>query len=213
MLWAKAGTPMGGGHTKILSGEVTWCSTCGAYADAKAIGLTKECKGHPKRGGSYGGAWGQLRKLLRGVHPRNNLPLPDGIDERGRPFCPLSCSSGVYINAIGNRPKQCDSVSVVQPPSDTLRPQTPTAVTTANAEGEGGKNARQKMQDMLARVRMKEAAAIARRESLIVNAELTAAPIEDEVTKPPRKLARQRAQPPVSSRPLTWRGLTRVSRR
>jgi hypothetical protein len=86
MVWADAGATYGGGHTRVLSGDVTWCSTCGAYADARAIGLAKPCPGPPKRGGHYGGAWGKLRKLLRGVHPRTSLPMPAGVDERGRPI-------------------------------------------------------------------------------------------------------------------------------
>ena len=58
------------GHTRVYSGEVVWCSTCGAYADKKAHGMKGLCKGAPKReeeGGKqrYGGMWGQLRKLMR----------------------------------------------------------------------------------------------------------------------------------------------------
>ena len=29
------------GHTRVYSGEVVWCSTCGAYADKKAHGMKR----------------------------------------------------------------------------------------------------------------------------------------------------------------------------
>ena len=64
-----------GGHTRVYSGEVVWCSTCGAYADKKAHGMQTICKGAPVREEEngkykYGGMWGQLRKLMRRIHPK-----------------------------------------------------------------------------------------------------------------------------------------------
>ena len=37
------------GHTRVYSGEVVWCSTCGSYADKKAHGMQTVCKGAPVR--------------------------------------------------------------------------------------------------------------------------------------------------------------------
>ena len=145
---------------------------------------------------------------MRGVHPRSNLPLPYGLDEQGDPFCPTSRSNGVYVNAIGSRPKQRDSVTGMQPPLPcTLMPRTATAGITTTAEGEGGKTARQNMQDMLARVRMKEAVAVAHRGSIGVAAKVPAAPIEVEAAEPPSKLARRESQPASVEQTV---GLTRT---
>lgn len=44
---AEAGVAIGSGHSVVLSGEVAWCTECGSYANAKAIGLSKPCKGAP----------------------------------------------------------------------------------------------------------------------------------------------------------------------
>ena len=64
--WAKANVAranrnemIGPGHQLVLSEDgVTWCLMCGRYADAKAVGLTEQCKGVPKWGGNYGGGMG-----------------------------------------------------------------------------------------------------------------------------------------------------------
>jgi hypothetical protein len=57
------------------------------------------------------------------------------------------------------------------------------------------KTAKQKMADMLARVRMKEAAAIARCQHPAPLAELPAAQVEAEVDEPPMKVARCELHP------------------
>lgn len=45
------------GHTRVHSGEVVWCSTCGAYADKKAHAMQKLCNGAPQRGTHYECMW------------------------------------------------------------------------------------------------------------------------------------------------------------
>ena len=45
------------GHARVHSGEVVWCSTCGAYAHEKAHGMQPRCNGAPQRGTRYGGMW------------------------------------------------------------------------------------------------------------------------------------------------------------
>jgi hypothetical protein len=66
---AEQGISLGGGHSRMLSGDVLWCGTCGCYADGKAVGLAAPCAGPPAKNG-YGGMWGQLRKLRSCRHPR-----------------------------------------------------------------------------------------------------------------------------------------------
>ena len=48
--WAEAARRMadngvidGGGHARMISGEVIWCSTCGAYADLSVSGPKEAC--------------------------------------------------------------------------------------------------------------------------------------------------------------------------
>ena len=56
-------------HEPVWSGEIVFCTVCGAYAESKAVKLRGECNGKPKFDGTYGGAWGQHRKLVNGRHP------------------------------------------------------------------------------------------------------------------------------------------------
>ena len=70
------------GRTRVYSGEVVWCSTCGAYADKKAHGMQTIFKGAPVREEvdgkyKYGGMWGQLRKLMRRIHPRTGEAMQE----------------------------------------------------------------------------------------------------------------------------------------
>ena len=69
-------------HDPVWSGEIVFCTICGAYAESKAVKLKGECRGKPNIDGSYGGAWGQHRKLTNGRHPRSNdvLPPPKRLD-------------------------------------------------------------------------------------------------------------------------------------
>ena len=62
-------------HDTVTSGNVVWCVLCGAYAEAKAAKLIGQCNGKPNRGKGYGWAWGQHKKLTRGVHPRTGEAL------------------------------------------------------------------------------------------------------------------------------------------
>ena len=76
------------GHTRVYSGEVVLCSTCGAYADKKAHGMKGVCKGAPKREEEdgkhkYGGMWGQLRKLMRRVHRKTGHTMEEHRNQDG----------------------------------------------------------------------------------------------------------------------------------
>lgn len=67
----------GDGHTRVHSGEVIWCSTCGAYADKKA-----------HKGVHYGGMCGQLRKLMRKIHPETGELMQEHCNTDGSPWGP-----------------------------------------------------------------------------------------------------------------------------
>ena len=42
------GIHTGGGHHRMLSGELIWCLKCGAYGNGKAIALRWPCTGDPR---------------------------------------------------------------------------------------------------------------------------------------------------------------------
>jgi hypothetical protein len=71
----------GGGHERMLSGDVIWCNTCGSYADLRADGLTEPCTGNHIGPWKGGGKRGQLVDLRRCIHPRNRSTLPPPIAE------------------------------------------------------------------------------------------------------------------------------------
>lgn len=156
-MWADSGVVQGGGHTRVMSGDVIWCTTCGAYADTKAVGLSKPCKGPPIRAAlSYGGAWGQLRKLHRGVHPRTGCTMPPTIDEQGRPFTPTSFTQGIYANTPASR--QAAAFAGGMPPTPQPQLQCVHRRTLASLSGDG-KTAKENMEERLQKIRAKEAAA------------------------------------------------------
>ena len=70
-LLADTGRPDGGGHTRVLSGEVLWCRTCGAYASTRAVGLATPCV-HVSRD-----AWGGGRHASTAAAPAIGYP-PQG---------------------------------------------------------------------------------------------------------------------------------------
>ena len=86
----------GPGHQLVLSGDVMWCLTCGRYVDAKAVGSKEQCKGVPRWDGSYGGAWGQLRKLRSGIHPHTGKALQTAVDLEGRSIEQVKKATGTY---------------------------------------------------------------------------------------------------------------------
>jgi hypothetical protein len=86
---ADRGLALGGGHARMLSGNLVWCSICGSYADGKAIGLAAPCAGPPAKNG-YGGMWGQLRKLRNGKHPRSGILLALPVSEFGPRFSEIT---------------------------------------------------------------------------------------------------------------------------
>ena len=65
----------------MLSGEVIWCSICGAYADLSVGGLQEACEGKHKGPWIGGGKRGQLCLLRKNVHPKTRVQLPPPIAE------------------------------------------------------------------------------------------------------------------------------------
>ena len=82
---------MGTGHGFWLSGNVLWCSKCGAFAEGcGTMALARPCQGRRVVGsrqsrnqGGRNGLMQQLRNLQRGLHPRTRalLPPPVPIDQ------------------------------------------------------------------------------------------------------------------------------------
>ena len=77
-MWARrakalgeAGGTDGAGHLRAARGSMTWCTRCGAYAVAWAVGLAAPCSGAPANQSQQ-----RVRnRLARGRHPRTNEPL------------------------------------------------------------------------------------------------------------------------------------------
>ena len=84
--------------------------------------LRGECMGKPKFDGTYGGAWGQHRKLTNGKRPRSNeaLPPPKRLD--GSLWQP---GIGKYLNLKSTTADVVDSkfYRYVPAPDKVLRPQ------------------------------------------------------------------------------------------
>ena len=64
-----AGEEIGRGHTRWLSDDTIWCSTCGQYATHAAVGLKRAC--HPIKAGTRF----KRRLLAAGVHPWTRVPF------------------------------------------------------------------------------------------------------------------------------------------
>ena len=93
--WAKAalafsnqGVHTGGGHHRMLSGELIWCLKCGAYGNGKATAFRLPCTGDPEASWADGkmihnttGRKVNLILLKGGRHPESRLPIPPAIPE------------------------------------------------------------------------------------------------------------------------------------
>ena len=148
---------VGPDHELVLSGDVMWCFTCGCYADAKSKGLSYQCRGNPKWSGNYGGAWGQIRKLRAGIHPRGGRLLEDPIGLDGRSIGEITKASGTYSNLPAYRKEAADGER--RPPHEQLHSQAGPPTILKDRREPQGKTAEQKRQAMLQRVRAKEKAA------------------------------------------------------
>eukprot|EP00929_Paragymnodinium_shiwhaense_P102607 TRINITY_DN65803_c0_g1_i3.p1 TRINITY_DN65803_c0_g1~~TRINITY_DN65803_c0_g1_i3.p1 ORF type:complete len:967 (+),score=210.69 TRINITY_DN65803_c0_g1_i3:52-2952(+) len=131
---AGLGMPSAGGHTRVLSGELLWCTKCGAYASSVARGLAKPCPGKVQSS-SRGGMAGQLRTLLAGKHPVTRKRLPEPLPEPAWGAAPHA------------KRRQLQEGSACGLQSSNLRP----AIHALTAD--------ERKADILARVRAKELAA------------------------------------------------------
>ena len=61
---------LGVGHVRVFSGDIVWCTKCGAYADNIAKGLARPCGGQPRVHSIR-----CLKALKRGKHPRTGAEL------------------------------------------------------------------------------------------------------------------------------------------
>ena len=149
---------------------------CGSYADAKAKGLARPCKGAPDHR-VLGGMAGQLRKLRRNKHPRTGEQLPTTVDVNGCEWTPgplLASSGGTYSNLPHYRDMKREAeaaaafaatawgsfqaaVAAALPVPDV--PPVVSQSTRRAIDASPPRSARQKMHERLLRVREKEAQA------------------------------------------------------
>ena len=54
-------------HALAIGASIVYCKKCGAYAEAKAVGLKNPCEGAP----ASVGAATRLARVRRGRHPRS----------------------------------------------------------------------------------------------------------------------------------------------
>ena len=125
-----------------------------SYAEAKAHcrGIGGFCRGTPARKGpsDYGGMWGQLQKLRNGTHPKTGRPLPAPTDSEGEPIVELR-----RYARLDSRNEANEAQSIV--PFDTSNRFVPYAPSPERTlKPNDGRSAKEKRDEMLARVRVRE---------------------------------------------------------
>ena len=156
---------MGAGHSFWLSGDVLWCSTCGAFAEGcGTMALARPCGGRRKVGsrqsanqGGRNGLMQQLRYLERGLHPKTRALLPPPIPmdphaETPRAFLDLYSSQTGRHYAVGSpatlshtllrmltrvRKREADNLALAQLPIAKRR----NSVKSSPSAGSGSRNA------------------------------------------------------------------------
>ena len=78
-------------HRMVITGSITWCDRCGAYAETRGRGMARPCRG-PVAGGNRVGrplkdVQARLRALRAGRHPTTGVELTPVI-----PVCPRPSS-------------------------------------------------------------------------------------------------------------------------
>ena len=68
-------------HVRMVSGDVIWCTICGAYGQHQARGLAQFCQGKFDGKWKGGGRVAQLKALKSNRHPKTGEPLPPAIPE------------------------------------------------------------------------------------------------------------------------------------
>lgn len=119
--WAKAakslskqGIHIGGGHHRMLSGELIWCLKCAAYGTEKAIPLRLPCAGNPKSSWVEGklvsnttGRSINLLLLRGGRHTGSRVRLPPAVPEHGwsSTVSTFEIRTATTTGALAPRPK------------------------------------------------------------------------------------------------------------
>ena len=83
-------------HVLRVSGTVTWCGVCGAFAETRARRLLSSCNGPPRFGA--GGPRAQLLYLRVSIHPVTHKRLPQAT------WCDGSAieGTGMYQRRLGS---------------------------------------------------------------------------------------------------------------
>ena len=143
---AEACGSVGPGHHRMLAGDVVWCLKCGCYGGDRARGLQDICQGKPKDK-SGGRLAGQLNSLMKGLHPRTRMKMPESIDENG----------SVYKLVGTSRREAIEDRSRTVLPSQRLDSEEKRSTMADHrgicTTGAAGKSAAQKHADRLERVR------------------------------------------------------------
>ena len=68
-------------HIRMVSGDITWCTICGAYGEHHARGLAQFCQGKFEGTWKGGGRVAQLKALKSNRHPKTGKPIPQAVPE------------------------------------------------------------------------------------------------------------------------------------
>ena len=76
-------------HRMVVTGSITWCDRCGAYAETRGRGMARPCRG-PVAGGNRVGrllkdVQARLRALRAGRHPTSGVELAPDMPTHPRP--------------------------------------------------------------------------------------------------------------------------------
>ena len=120
-----SGGGLGTGHCFWLSGEVLWCSTCGAFAEGcGTMALARPCQGKRKVGsrqsanqGGRNGLRQQLRNLVKGLHPRTRALLPPPI-----PMDPNAVTPQAFLDSYSSQSGRRYELATASTISPTLLP-------------------------------------------------------------------------------------------
>ena len=93
----------GGGHTRMISGDVIWRSTCGAYADLSVSGLQHVCTSRHTGPWEDGGNRQQLSNLKKNRHPKTGNPLPMPIAESFMALEVAATASDIVVSESAHR--------------------------------------------------------------------------------------------------------------
>ena len=129
-------------HMLLKAGTVTWCGTCGAFAETKANRLRRACMGPPPQQHGTGGMRSQLVLLRAGLHPatRERLPQSTWMD-------------GTALRSLHGYARRQECSEVI---GEQYRPYEVETFQVAKVHLFGGKTAEAKMRMLKGRAKCKE---------------------------------------------------------